>query len=453
MGQISDSKLQMVRRLIELAPDEAVRNLLLALTADGGHDEGLTRVQRLVEVEAADRQARNLTFAPIAPLCAPPTGFSGLSFPPRTLAFAWRALKATAPEDVRDAKAQAESWKTDSGADVLDRLCALTAAAIRAGEAAFEPAAAAADAGAGRETLAACLDIAAITRRALAHMPEWLGRMTSEKTATLRLAYRDVVGVSADSGPRFFEMLAAHLTEPWLILRVISGVMDKPSEAYLASSELSPFGERVLADIDRHVGEVTAFKATSGQPAAHAAAAATHQAVIEIAEIEQSIGMSPEGPWGKRLAAQKRALAGAIEKSLKESDNAVANALPTKTVRIGPRTVRGVPQLTADPDPDQVEKAAALLRFMSDVRSSGPGGGFASAWTKAQEVVGARLDAYVEELLEEIKADDHIDQAKARAFVEVAAELCGLARDEKAAQIVRRRATAAAAGPADPAAA
>ena len=48
--------------------------------------------------------------------------------------------------------------------------------------------------------------------------------------------------MSDDAGPRFFEMLAAHLTEPWLILRVISGVMDRPHETYFSASELSSFG-------------------------------------------------------------------------------------------------------------------------------------------------------------------------------------------------------------------
>jgi hypothetical protein len=445
MGQISDAKLQMVRGLVELAPDAAVRNLLLALSATDGNDEGLARVLKMVEVEAADRQARNLVFAPIAPLCSPPTPFRELSFPPRTLGLLWKGLKATQADDVAAAKAQVDKWtEPQEGPEALDRLCAAASAGLRADHSAFAAAIQAADAGAGRETLAACLDIAAVTRGALAHMPEWLGRMTSEKTAKLRLAYKDAVSISADAGPRFFEMLAAHLTEPWLILRVISGAMDHPGEAYLAASELSAFGERVLSNIDRLVGEVAAFKTTDGRQAAHAAAAAIHQTVIEIAEIEQSVGLSPEGPWGKRVSGQKKLMSGAVEKLLKETETLVAKALPTKTVRVGPRTTRGVPVLNAEPDQAQVEKAATLLIFLDEVRTSAAAGGVASVRAKVLEDVEARLDAYVEELLAEIRADDGIDQTRAHAFLEVAAEFCGLARDEKAAQIVRRRANAAA---------
>ena len=110
---------------------------------------------------------------------------------------------------------------------------------------------------------------------------------------------------------------------------------------------------------------------------------------------------------------------------------------------MGPRTLRGVPRLSHDPEPAQVEKAATLLTFMNEVRASAAAGGFASARAKALEVLEHRLDKYVEEVLEEIRAEDGVDVGRARAFLEIAAEFCGLARDEKSAQIVRRRAAAA----------
>ena len=275
-------------------------------------------------------------------------------------------------------------------------------------------------------------------------MPEWLGRMNGEKAAKLRLTYRDVCAVADDAGPRFFEMLTAHLTEPWLILRVIAGVMDHPHETYVSGSELAGFGERVLADIDRRLAEITAFKATSGRQAAHAIAQSVHMATVEIAEIEQSFQLAADGAWGRRVAKQKKQLAETIEAHLKATDRRRRpGALPLQTVRMGPRTLKGVPRLTQDPDPGQVEKAATLLTFMSEVRASAAAGGFASARAKALEVLELRLDTYVEAVLEEIRAEDGVDPDRARAFLEVAAGLCGLARDEKAAQIIRRRAAAA----------
>ena len=444
MGQLSEAKLGVVRRLIEQAPDAAVRNLLSALAADGPHDASLTRVQRLLEAEAADRNARNTALAPVAPLCAAPGPFSGLSFPPRTLALLWKALQLEAPGDVAWARDYVGNWRIgDDAPQVLDQLCARAAKGLRTAGGGFDAAAAAADEGAGRAVLAGCLDIASLTRYALEQLPHWLGRMTGEKAAKLRLTYRDVCQVADDAGPRFFEMMAAHLTEPWLILRVIAGVMDHPSEAYAAGSELGGFGDRVLADVDRRLDELAAFKATSGRQAAHAVAHAVHLATVEIAEMEQSFHLAHDGAWGRRVALQKKRLADTIEGLLRTVDRAVAAALPLQTVRVGPRIAKGVPRLSHDPDPDQVERAATLLTFISEVRSSAPAGGFASARAKALEALELRLDTYVEDVLGEIHADDGVDPDRARAFLEIAAELCGLARDEKAAQIVRRRAAAA----------
>jgi hypothetical protein len=445
---MSDSKMALVRGLVEQAPDSAIQNLLLALTADRRHDDSLTAVQYMLETEASDRRARNLAFAPIAPLCAA-RPFNALNFPPRTLSLIWRALKEQAPDDVAAAKSLILRWREidaapSAAAEVFNRLCARAAEGLRLGDGAFAAAAAAADAGGGRDVLAACLDIAPVTRRALDQMPEWLGRMTSEKAAKLRLTYRDAVAIADDAGPRFFEMLAAHLAEPWLILRIISGVMDRPNEAYVAGSELASFGERVMADIEQRLAEIAAFQPSGGRSAAHAAAQTVHVTVAEIAELAQSIQLTPDGAWGQRIAGCKRTLALTIEGRLKAIDKAVAGALPLQTVRIGPRTLHGQPRLTHPVDREAVEKAATLLAFMNDVRHSAASGGFASAITKTLETLEQRLDSYVETVLEELRADDGVDPDNARAFLEVAAEFCGLVRDEKAAQIVRRRAAAAA---------
>ena len=184
---------------------------------------------------------------------------------------------------------------------------------------------------------------------------------------------------------------------------------------------------------------MTAFKSTArSAQAAHAAADTVHTAVIQIVELEQSFVLTPDGAWGRRLSRQKKTLAATIEAHLKATDAAVAQALPLQTVRVGPRTQRGVPRLGHDPDPIQVEKAATLLLFMNEVRSSGAAGGFASARAKAIEVLENRLDnTYVEEVLAEIRADDGVDTDRAKAFLEIAAEFCGMARDEQSAQIVR----------------
>lgn len=444
MNPLPEAKLKIVRSLVEQAPDKAVNTLLAALSADGGMDPGLAAVKVIVELEARERRARYTVLAPIAPLCA--SGPSRrISFPPRTLARLWKALKAAEPDKVAIASKLVQDWiAEESRPDLLDELCAIAAAGLRAREAdAFIAAADAADEGSGADALAVCLDLAAIARRSIGRLPEWLGRINEEKAALLRLAFKDVSNLAPDGEPLFFEMLAAHLAEPWQILRIIAMAMARPSDTYLASTELSVFGDDLLNDIDRKLELVARFNRDSGPDAARAAAEAVQRSVQEIVEIEQSLKLSPEGVWGRRLIKQRRALAAAVEAHLRAVDDAMGHALPLQTVRLGPRKLKGVPRLSADPDPRMTDRAVALLTFLQNTRVSSAAGGFASARSKALEIAEARLDEYVEDTLHDLRGGEPREPARAKAFLEVAAVLSAVLRDDKAAQLVRRRSAAA----------
>lgn len=443
MSPISEAKLTIVRSLVAQAPDTAVSTLLRALP-DGALDAGLAAVRGIVEHEAQDRRARNSALAPIAPLCGE-KGFSNINFPARTLTLIWKGLKALAPADVDRARVFAAEWRPeDASPKVLDALCKVAADALATRNGPdFAAAADAADAGSGAGVLIECLRLAEVTRHALDKLPDWLGRMTDEKAAALRLAYRDVVDIDEAGGPLFFEMLSGALSEPWLILRAISGAMSRPAEAYLAASELSSFGERLLVDIEAQSRIVAAFTPDAGIAGAEAAARAALRATVQIAEFEQSLVLAPDGVWGRRVGKLKRAIASAVEQRLRDVDDAVSHALPLQAVRTASRSIRSLPKLAADPDPRLVERASSLLHFMHEVRVSAQAGGFASARAKAVEILEARLDGYVEDLLGEIRAGEVADEARARAYLEVAAEFSGVALDDKSAQLIRRRAAAA----------
>jgi hypothetical protein len=450
MGELSQAKLEVLRTLVEASPDAVLRSLLQALSSDGPYDAALAAVRVVVETEAQDRRVRNTVFVAVASLCRS-SPFPRLTFPSRALALMWKGLKHEAPSETAQAAALMAEWREEnSSPEVYDLLCDLALQALserRAGY--FADAAAACDA-AGEDLagqLIKCLSLSRIVRPCIHRLPDWLGRMTSEKTAELRLAYGDACAVADDAGPYFFEMLAAHLAEPWLILRVISGVMDRPTDAYLAASELSPFAERLLDGIDADLVELGRFSAAAGPPAARQTAERSESATRRIAEIEQCIALSPTGPWGRRVIGQKRTLALTIEAHLRAADDIVGKALPLQTIRLGPRTMKGIPRLTTDPDPAAIEKALTLLTFAHEVQRSAADGGFASTRAKVLETVEQRLDQYVEDLLDHLRTElepgAENDHDRARAYLDIAADFFGLARDDKAAQIVRRRAAAA----------
>lgn len=444
MSPLPDAKLQIVRALLEQAPDKAVTTLLMALTSDSGLDPGLIAVRGLVEVEARERRTRATVLQPIGAICAPGRK-ARLAFPHKVIGRLWAGMKLADPERCEAAHTLISEWDPEtSRPDLLDDLCKLAGRGLRDGRnAEFEAAIALADEGSGAETLARCLDLAVITRRSIGRLPQWLGRVTEERAALLRLAFKDVARIAPDSEPLFFESLAASLTEPWRILHIIAMAMARPSDTYLASTELAGFGEDLLADVDSRLDLLKRFTRDAGVAGARAAAAGLHIAVQEIVEFEQSLNLAPEGVWGRRLIAQRRSLAAAVEAHLRAVDDAMSHALPLQTIRLGPRTRKGIPRLTTDPDPKMTERALALLTLLQETRSSAAAGGFASARSKALEIAEARLDEYVDDILHDLRSDEPREPERSRLFLEVAAQLSAVLRDDKAAQLVRRRAAAA----------
>ena len=450
MGHLSEVQLAGVRALLSAAPDGAVRALEATLASGSERHETMRMIQRMVAAEITDRRARNAVFLPIAPLCTPArAGIGGVVFPSAALTGVWNGLKADGGRNLQLVMAAAEArYPETPSSEVYDQLCADAAAGLRArSNPGYEAAATALEKSmpGGAERFAAFLDVVPVARAALDRMHEWLGRLNEARAAAARLAFKDATVVAEDAGPRLLEILYAHLEEPWAVLRLVSAVMHRPGDKFVANSELAMFGERLLDDIDAHLARVGALDADRGREAGLEAGAAVRTAGLEILEFDECVDLSPSGPWGSRLLRQRKSLAQAVEGRLKGAEAEVAAVLPLQNAR---RSVRGQPRLTADPDPRQAERARALLTLLQEVRPSSERLGFGALWTKTAEQIRARLDAYIEDLLEKLRASEQAnsaeDAARARLYLDLAAEYLGLVTDDRAAQIVRRRMAAAA---------
>jgi hypothetical protein len=441
MAAIAANKLLMVRMLVETAPDAALRSLELALSGPAGGQGALASVRRLVEDETAARYIRNSVLAPIVPLCAN-RGDQHTAFPPRTLGLLWKALKAEVPKKVEEAAARCNPWDLDQGPpDVFNELCKIAARGVRAQA---TPDFQALDAVCDIDELASCLELSQIVRSALPKLSEWVSRMSEERASSARLAYKDACEIRPDAGPLLFEMLAAHLPDDWRILRVISAVMDRPSDKFWASSEVGVFGERVLADIEKNIEFVRLFDIDKGEIEGRKAAVAAHKVANQIAEFEQSVNVAKDGPWGKRLAKHKQAVAKVVETRMDGAEKELIAALPLRPISIlGGKKGKGVPLLTAEPDAVQTRRLSAILAFIADIRGCAQQSGYGSTRAKALEKLNSRLDQYIEDILHVVRTGEGGDQGMARLYVDLAAGFIAYSRDEKTAEIVRRRAAAA----------
>ncbi len=454
MVALSDRKIEIVRTLVESAPDKIVGGLQKALAETTGGDTVLASVRQLVQAEARDRVLRNAVFLAVTPLfVGDGSDKHSLVFPARALACIWRGLKVVAPAEIGAAgaasdavaKAIATDRRPPDASAIFDGLVELAAHALRTSDlrdfrAAVELCERARPGGA--QALAACLDISPVVRRAVARLPDWVTHANDDTNAAARLAYKDAVAIAEDAGPRFFEMLAGQLAPPWMVLRVISAVMDKPTERYLADSELGDFPERVMNDIDEALKAIGHLDLDGGAQAGRAAAALVTLITEQVFELEVCIELNREHGWGHRILGQKQSLAGVVEGRLRDAEKLVTAALPTQASGFGRRR-KTWPKLDTPPDPTVIARAMTLLTFAHEVRHSADHGGFSATHAKVVEQLGGMIDHYVEEVLDHVRTGDAPDPALAHAFLIAAAGFDGLIRDAKAAELIRRRAATA----------
>jgi|SRR5579859_1437647 len=453
MAALSDQKIEIVRTLVQSAPDKIVGGLQRALSESSG-DTVLASVRQLVEAEAKDRLLRNAIFQPVAPLfVGDGSDVQSLVFPARALAALWRALKAAEPQVISAAvslveaiaAAEASARRPPDPARAFDEIVAIAASALRTSDhrdfrMVMETCERARPGGGA--ALTACLDIAPVVRQTLPRLADWVTHQDDETGAAARLAYKDAVAISEDAGPRFFEMLAGQLSPPWMVLRIISAIMDKPTERYLADSELGGFPERVMAEIDSSLKMIGKLDLDAGPEAARAAAKAISLVTQQTFELEVCIELTRESGWGRRVVDQKKALASLVEGRLRDSEKLIAAALPTHSSGFT-RPRRTGPKLDALPDPKPVRRAMTLLTFAHEIRHSANHGGFSAMHAKVMEKLWAAVEAYAEDVLGDLRNGDVDDLAIAHAYLRTVADMAGLIHDEKAAEFMRRRAAAA----------
>lgn len=439
MASLSEGKQAAIAALVCAAPDPVLQALERAF-ANAPLTSGAGFVRTAVCTERRDRQCRAAAFAPLLPLFRPrPDGVEAAWYPAAAARLLWEEIKTRRPQAVEqlDGRLRALEYDETVPAPILDGFCAEAAAMLREGDPARWGLADEAQA----ESLARAMDLAPVVRRSLPHLDAWLGRVTDERAAALRLVFKDATAIADDATPRLMEIFLAHLPEAHLILRLIPVLTHGAGEGLVAGSELAPLGERLLADAEGRLERAGRFGLKSDLAEARRTARELAMVSAILVELDACLELSREGHWGRRAAAGRDRAGAILEKNLKLVDKAVAKALPVTQVRISGRVSRPAPDVAADPAAPAVDQARTLLTLLSESRNLAAAIGCGATRTQACDAVGERLDTYVEELLHSLHAGELSppDEARARALLDLAAEFLGLVRDEKAARLVRRR--------------
>ena len=444
MSRLSGRKIDVVRMLVAKAPDNVVGGLQSALA--GTFDPTLMEVRALISEEMRDRRFRDIVFAPVLHMFDDPAKVKDrLVFPKSALALLWDALKDDAPDHVADVRQLIERAGIEKRSGPLNDLLSCVETGLRSRKSESYISASARLNGSGRKLdkiFCDCLSMGPLVRDASLRLATWVERPNVDRAAAMRVTYKDATALAEDNGPLLFEMLAAGLEESWMIVRLISLIMDRPTERYLAASELSTFPSRVMDSIDRNLVELGRFRYTGTIEDAKLAAKTVKLLTRQIAELESAIELDRASGWGARIQKQKQALAQAVESQISKTESLISTALPYQTIR-GPHFSRKVPKMTAPPKAKDIENVRTLLTFMDAIMPTANAGGFAYAGKEIFDSASDLLDRYTEDGFALIRDDQVDDFELAITHLTYAAEFLEVVRDAVSADLVRRRIVAA----------
>lgn len=434
MADLSVAQRAALAQMIERCPDRVLSQLAgLAGTMAGDRAAAL---RDMIEVEALDRRRRDIAFGPLLPLFRQrPDGLQGLDFPPAVLGRLWRGATRHEPELLP---------QLDRGDDlsrmIADRLCLSAACALRDRPAEVWP-----QAEPGRaHDLAACLDLAAVARRALPHLPDWVGRPGPEAAAELKLALRQAAAVAPEGAGRLLELIFAHLEDARLILRVAGlaapgAGRELSAEAALGESETGPFVDRILVALARRAADAAAFDPAAAGADLDAFKADLDWCAETLTEIDLVLPLRPDSAWGKAVRQARLKIALSLSERFSAAEKAVDAVLPVERAALAGRMTRPTPRLDGAVDGAAADRARALAALVGLVRGTAAVFGCEAERRQAAEALTGRLAAWADEAMERLNDGQAADAAAARKRIVLTAELLGLVGARDASRTVRRR--------------
>lgn len=441
MAGLSDTDLNAARSLGARASDTVLDKLIVSLS---GSSPVVVAIRRSFERERGERRAKAGVFSPLKPFSGSGPGIAAARLTDGSEAALWSLACSFHPELCERLIDQWSHGETATASSAADDLCrrlarALAPEAVRGGRdnTALD--------GLGGEVddLRLLLTLAPLIRAALPKLSIWTHQLTAKSAAELRTAFGAAARLGEDAGPLFIEAIAGHLDEPCHVLRLISLILDQPTDEFLAGSALGPLAERLLAGIERGVSRVHGFAPGLASVDGTAVGAAVMTAAATLLEFEQWVDVGRTSGWGVRLAALRRALAVEVEAHLKMTPKIMAEALPTRSARWTQRSAPRTPKLARDPDTSAVACAREQAAFLGAIRRSPSTSGFAALLAKTCAELDDQLDSYVEGLLDLLHRASAEDRPRLQAYLDVAARLTESFGGEPAGRIVRRRAAAA----------
>jgi hypothetical protein len=264
--------------------------------------------------------------------------------------------------------------------------------------------------------------------------------LTEEMLWKLRDIHERLIATVPDAAPYVAVIAMNRLLHPWEALKLTQFITRQTRDTLIANTDMGLVGELLLADIEMHGNAVRAARHPVFDPRTlieHLANFAELSSCI-VRELE----IRRDGKWGKRLLADRAAVAEAMEALMEHAPKEIAAMLPTlKSGSYG-----GGPRIPDFAKPVDDEKAERGLRYATLLRGCelyAAMGSFAAAQKDAVNEACQQLRSYNDYLVKEMRSADGPRRAVAERQYGLAVELTAILFSAEEAEFLRRRGKAA----------
>jgi len=271
-------------------------------------------------------------------------------------------------------------------------------------------------------------------------IPKPLPAMTDHVLWTLRAIYDRLVTTRADAAPYVAVIAMNRLERPWEALRLPLMIARQTHDTLISSTDMGLVGELLLDDLDTHAAAIRSVR----QPLFDPDDLAEHLLKFALLSngLVKEVEMRRDGRWGRRLMAERSAVAEIMESMTKRSPREILAALPTLKAGSyagGPR----VPDLSRAPDSEKHDRALRYARLITRCRPIAAAAAFGAALTQADDEIATALQRYCEDLTRELRATTGEKLAHAEAFFTISIELTSILFSAEEGEFLRRRGRAA----------
>jgi hypothetical protein len=273
-----------------------------------------------------------------------------------------------------------------------------------------------------------------------ARVPRPAPHLDDETLHALRDIHDRIAAHVPDAAPYVAVIVMNRLLHPWEALKLPQLITNQTQDTLISSTDMGLVGDLLFASIEQHGNAVRQAR----HPVFDVEAMIVHLA--QFAELSSAIvkeiDIRRDGKWGKRLLADRAAVADAMERFMERAPKEVLAMLPV--LRSG--AFGGGPKSADFSRPVDAEKADRGLRYARLVVGSGhyaAMGSFAAAQKDACDEIAQHLRGYNEDLIREMRGADPARGAVIARQFELAAQLTAFVFSAEEADLLRRRAKAA----------